>query len=135
MTDLRQRPTFRVNTNNILGVPVTSDEPENNASLVYNNTSGYYEMRNIVTGGGANIFSNKTFTGEFKVGANGTPLHEMRHFSTSISGPLNPNQSTTTNIAISPAFSGVPNIQIIATSDTGANPNNDAALTVIVNEL
>lgn len=39
MTDLRQRPTFRVNTNNILGVPVTSDEPENNASLVYNNTS------------------------------------------------------------------------------------------------
>lgn len=90
-------------------------------------------MRNIVTGGGANIFSNKTFTGEFKVGANGTPLHEMRHFSTSISGPLNPNQSTTTNIAISPAFSGVPNIQIIATSDTGANPNNDAALTVIVN--
>lgn len=118
MTDVRRvirRPT---NTTNILGTQVTSQEPENLDSLVYDSTTKYYEMKQImILDTNQTITGDKTLTGTTQIGPNGTPLTELQ-FGTYDAGNsvIAPNGQNVKTVTFPTAFAGVPNVQAIVYS-------------------
>lgn len=130
-TDIRRRNRFVNNTNNVGGIPVSSDSASDADALVYDSTSGYYELKKIMTTSGTqNVFSNKTFTGWFRIGANGVAFTEIRHGILDYDPMgLASNADSTRTVTFSPAFSEVPTVMA---SIEGTN-SDDFPLTLIVN--
>lgn len=131
-TDMRQRSRRPVNTSNVLGIPVSSQTPVTSDSMVFDSTTGYYEMKKIISSDvtQSQLFTgNNTFSGTMKIGANGTPLNELRFGSASLTNPALASGAFATNsVTFTPAFSAAPNVQLIAQSSSGV----DAACTIIV---
>lgn len=129
-TDIRHFRRHPINATNIGGVQVTSDTPEDDQVLLYNATTGYYELGNSMNLSEPTTFSNDfTLTDTTQIGTNGTPLHELR-FGTFVTTFTNVGSFATVGdtITFSPQFSGVPNVQCIVYS---AN-NTDVSFDVCV---
>lgn len=128
-TDVRFSRRNPTNATNILGVPVTSIAPSNSDAMVYDATTGYYDMKSILVanGGDVTVNANDTFTGSIRIGAAGTPLHELRHY-IDAKGAINLASAGTIpyTFTFTPAFSSPPQVQILAFSDNA----DDYALTV-----
>lgn len=129
-TDIRFN-RMPINVSNVAGTPVVSATPSNSDALIYNATSGYYEMEPIfITEGGGTIVGNVDFVGgTIQIGANGTPLREFRYGTVNRGTPnIISEQSLTDSVTFTPAFSSPPHVQILAWSSS----LTDFALTALI---